>query len=144
MLDVAAFQALEDRRKAVQIESDRLRNERNVHAKAVGKAKASGQDIAPLIAQSDALGAQLETTEKDLAAIQQEMEHLQLGIPNMPHPGVPDGRDETANVEVRRHGEPRKFDFEPLDHVALGEKSGQLDFETAGTISGSRFAIMKG
>lgn len=144
VLDVMAFNALEEQRKAAQIEADRLRNERNNQAKAVGKAKASGQDIAPLLAQSETLGAQLVCAEQKLGETQQQLDHLQLGLPNMLHTSVPQGRDESANVEVRRHGELRKFDFEPLDHTALGEKLAALDFDAASKISGARFVVMKG
>ncbi len=143
-LDVGAFNGLEEARKLLQIESDRLRNERNTHAKAVGKAKAAGQDIAPLLAQSEALGGQLADVERKLGEVQQRLEELQLGLPNLLHASVPDGKDETANVEVRRHGEPRRFDFTALDHVALGEKLGAMDFESAGKISGARFVVLKG
>ncbi|HEU4529529.1 MAG TPA: serine--tRNA ligase [Steroidobacteraceae bacterium] len=142
--DVAAFRALEERRKACQIEVDRLRAERNNSAKAVGKAKASGQDIAPLIAQSEALGAQLQEQDAKLGELQAELERLQLGLPNLLHDSVPEGRDETANREVRRWGEPRPFDFEPKDHVALGEAMRGMDFESAGKISGARFVVMSG
>ncbi len=142
--DVAAFKALEERRKGCQIEVDRLRAERNNSAKAVGKAKASGQDIAPLIAQSEALGGQLQEQDAKLAELQGELERLQLGLPNLLHESVPDGGDESANREVRRWGEPRRFDFEPKDHVALGEGLKGMDFEVAGRISGARFAVMSG
>jgi len=142
--DVAAFKALEEQRKACQIEVDRLRNERNNQAKAVGKAKAGGQDVAPLIAQSEALGAQLQAQDARLAELQAELERLQLGLPNLLHESVPDGSDESANEEVRRWGEPRKLDFEPQDHVALGEALHGMNFEVAGRISGARFVVMSG
>jgi seryl-tRNA synthetase len=141
-LDVAELKALDDRRKVAQLEVDRLRNERNAHAKAVGKAKASGADIAPLLKAAEAMGADLVTREQELESLQAKFDELQLGIPNLLHASVPDGRDEAANVEVRRWGEAPKFDFEPLDHVALGEGLGQLDFEAAGRISGARFVVM--
>ncbi len=143
VLDVAAFSALEDQRKAVQIDADRLRAERNAGAKAVGQAKAKGQDASALLARGEALGAELQGVEKQLEVIQAELAALQLGLPNLLHTSVPDGRDESANVEVRRWGEPRIFDFEPKDHVAIGEKMG-MDFEAAGRISGARFVVMTG
>ena len=143
-LDTAAFAALEERRKATQIEADRLRNERNVRSKAVGQAKAKGHDVAPLLAEVAALGTELDRAEAALAAVQAEVEALALGIPNLLHESVPEGRDERSNVEVRRSGEPRCFGFEPKDHVALGEALGGLDFETAGRIAGARFAVMSG
>ncbi|MGH8264673.1 MAG: serine--tRNA ligase [Steroidobacteraceae bacterium] len=141
-LDVAALKALDDKRKAAQLEVDRLRNERNAHARAVGKAKAGGADIAPLLQAAETMGADLVARERELESIQAEVDRLQLGIPNLLHESVPDGRDESANVEVRRWGEPSKFDFEAKDHVAVGEGLGQLDFEAAGRISGARFAVM--
>ena len=143
-LDVAALKALDERRKTAQLEVDRLRNERKEHSKAVGKAKASGADIAPLLKAADAMGTDLVAREQELATVQTELDRLQLEIPNLLHASVPDGRDESANVEVRRWGEPPKFDFEARDHVALGEGLGQLDFEAAGRISGARFAVMSG
>ncbi len=143
-LDTAAFAALEERRKATQVEADRLRNERNVRSRAVGQAKAQGRDVAPLLAEVATLGAELERAEAALAAVQAEVESLVLEIPNLLHDSVPEGADESANVEVRRSGEPRRFDFEPKDHVALGEALGGLDFETAGRIAGARFAVMSG
>ncbi len=142
-LDVAGFSALEEQRKAVQIDADRLRAERNSVAKAVGQAKAKGQDAAPLLARGEALGAELQGIEKRLEAIQAELAAVQMGLPNVLHSTVPDGRDESANVEVRRWGEPRKFTFEPKDHVTVGAPLG-MDFEAAGRISGARFVVMTG
>ena len=143
VLDVATFAALEEQRKAVQIEADRLRAERNANAKAVGHAKSKGQDAAALLAAGESLGAQLQGVEKQLEAIQAQVADLQLGLPNILHSSVPDGRDESANVEVRRWGIPRQFDFAPKDHVALGEHIG-MDFEAAGRISGARFVVLTG
>ena len=143
VLDTAAFGALEEQRKAVQIEADRLRAERNAGAKAVGMAKAKGQDVAALLAAGEALGSQVQAAEAQLESIQSQLGALQLGLPNLLHASVPDGRDESANVEVRRWGTPRQFSFEAKDHVALGEPLG-LDFEAAGRISGARFAVMTG
>ena len=142
-LDVAAFAALEEQRKTVQIESDRLRAERNANAKAVGHAKAKGLDAGALLAVGESLGAQLQGIEKRLEAIQAEVSSLQLGLPNILHTSVPEGRDEAANVEVRRQGVARQFEFAPKDHVALGERMG-MDFEAAGRISGARFAVLTG
>ena len=143
VLDVATFAALEEQRKAVQIEADRLRAERNANAKAVGQAKAKGQDAGALLAAGEALGGQLQGVDKQLEVIQAQVASLQLELPNIPHASVPDGRDEAANVEVRRWGVPRQFDFTPKDHVALGERIG-MDFEAAGRISGARFVVMTG
>ena len=143
VLDVAGFAALEEQRKAVQIEADRLRAERNAGAKAVGQAKAKGQDVAALLARGEALGSELQAIEKQLDAVQAELTALQLGLPNLLHASVPVGRDESANVEMRRWGEPRQFSFDPKDHVAVGERIG-MDFEAAGRISGARFVVMTG
>jgi seryl-tRNA synthetase len=142
-LDVAAFAALEERRKAVQIDADRLRAERNANAKAVGHAKSKGQDAAALMRSGETLGEQLQGVDRDLEDIQAQVLALQLGLPNILHSSVPDGRDEEANLEVRRSGVPRQFDFPPKDHVALGERLG-MDFEAAGRISGARFVVMTG
>ncbi len=142
-LDVASFAALEDERKSVQIEADKLRAERNANAKAVGFAKAKGQDAAALLAAGESLGAGLMGIEKRLEVIQSRIADLQMGLPNILHASVPEGRDESANVEVRRWGMPREFAFEPKDHVAVGEPLG-LDFEAAGRISGARFVVMTG
>ena len=143
-LDVAELSALEERRKQLQIDSDRLRNERNTQAKAVGKAKAAGQDIAPLLARAESLGGELQALETRLAEIQTRLDQMLLGLPNLLHSSVPEGSDESANAEVRRWGEPRKFEFEARDHVALGEALGGLDFEVAGKIAGARFAVLSG
>jgi seryl-tRNA synthetase len=142
--DRAGYVELEERRKALQIEVDRLRNERNTRSKTIGRAKAQGQDIAPLLAEVESLGDELARADDGLAAAQADLDAMLLGLPNLPHDSVPDGRDESANVELRRWGEPRPFDFEPLDHIAIGEKLGGLDFESAGRLSGARFAVMRG
>ncbi len=143
-LDVAAFTAFEERRKTAQVESDRVRAERNANAKAVGMAKGKGEDASALLARAEELTKQLAASDAAIAAVQTELDAWQLGLPNLLHESVPEGRDETANKEVRRWGEPRKFDFTPKDHVDLGEKLGGLDFESAAKISGARFSVMKG
>lgn len=143
VLDVAAFAALEDQRKSLQIEADRLRSERNANAKAVGFAKSKGEDVAALLAAGESLGGGLQAVEKQLEIVQAQITDLQMGLPNILDASVPDGRDESANVEVRRWGMPREFTFEPKDHVALGEPLG-MDFEAAGRISGARFVVMSG
>ncbi|MGA2342638.1 MAG: serine--tRNA ligase [Steroidobacteraceae bacterium] len=142
-LDVAAASALEERRKASQIEADRLRAERNANAKAAGQAKAQSRDAAPLLALGESLAAELKVAEGELETIQTELSSWQLGLPNLLHASVPDGRDETSNVEVRRWGEPRKLDFAPKDHVEVGARLG-LDFDAAARISGARFVVMTG
>jgi seryl-tRNA synthetase len=143
-LDVAAFQALEERRKAAQVDSDRLRSERNANAKAVGMAKGKGEDAGALLKRGEQLTHELEKADAAITQIQAQLDAWQLGLPNMLHESVPEGRDETANKEVRRSGEPRKFEFTPKDHVEIGEKLGGLDFEAAAKISGARFSIMRG
>jgi seryl-tRNA synthetase len=144
VLDVQRLETLEEKRKRFQIEADRLRAERNTNAKAVGGAKARGQDVAPLMARGASLIQELENADQALTRVQAELESWQLELPNLLHDSVPDGRDESANVEVRRWGEPRRFAFEPCDHVSIGERLGGLDFEAAARISGARFVVMRG
>ncbi len=143
-LDVAAFQDFEERRKALQVRVEQARNERNVRSKEIGKLKAAGADTAVLMATVKELGDALTAGEAELETLQQQLSQLQLGLPNLLQAEVPDGRDETANVEVRRWGTPRNFDFKAKDHVDLGSGSGLLDFDAAGLISGARFAVMRG
>jgi seryl-tRNA synthetase len=143
VLDIPAFAAIEERRKAAQIHADALRAERNANAKAVGFAKAQGQETGALLGAGEALGAKLSEAERTLETLQAELSELQLGLPNLLHQSVPDGRDEQANVEVRRWGKPRVFSFEPKDHVAAGAPLG-MDFEAAARMSGARFVVMTG
>jgi len=143
VLDVNRFAALEEQRKSLQVEADRLRAERNAQAKAVGIAKSKGQDASVLLAAGESVGLALQGVEQRLEAVQTQINDLQMGLPNILHASVPDGHDESANVEVRRFGMPREFTFEPKDHVALGERLG-MDFEAAGRISGARFVVMSG
>jgi len=143
-LDVQALALLEEKRRRWQIESDRLRAARNSHAKAVGQARGRGEDIAPLTHAGEHLAHQLLQVDGELARALTALENWQLDLPNLLHESVPEGRDESANVELARHGEPRQFAFEPRDHVAIGEALGQLDFEAAGRISGARFAVIRG
>jgi seryl-tRNA synthetase len=143
-LDVSRLNSLEETRKKWQVRSDELRSERNTHAKTVGKAKAQGQDIAPLLQQVESLGAELAKAEAQLAAVQAQLDEIVLGIPNLLHESVPEGRDEGANVELRRWGTPRTFDFKPQDHVEIGERLNQVDFAAAGKISGARFTVLSG
>ena len=144
VLDVAAFNALEERRKPLQIDADRLRAERNAISRAIGIAKGKGEDSAPLLARGEALGAELNAAEAGLVHVQGLVDQWLAGLPNTLHESVPDGRDESANVELRRWGAPRQFDFTPLDHVDVGTKLGGLDFDAAGRISGTRFTVMRG
>ena len=142
--DADAYLALEKRRKALQVQTEELRNERNTRSKSIGKAKAQGEDIEPLLAAVNELGDKLDASEAEFQAVQAEVRDLELGLPNLLQDDVPDGAGEEDNTEVRRWGEPREFDFEPRDHVELGERLGLLDFETASKMSGSRFAVMRG
>ena len=142
--DVASFQSLENARKTQQIETDRIRAERNAKAKAVGMAKAKGGDVAALIAEGEQLAAQLGDAEKSLQAVQDELDAFQLSLPNLLQDSVPDGADESANIEVRRWGTPREFDFTPRDHVDLGESLDKgMDFEAGARIAGSRFVVLR-
>jgi seryl-tRNA synthetase len=143
VLDVGALKALEEKRKPWQVEVDRLRAERNANAKAVGMAKGRGADVGALIAKGEGLTAGLVEAEAALTALQSELEQWQLGLPNLLHESVPDGREESANREVRRWGEPRRFAFTPRDHVEIGERLGGLDFEAAARLSGARFVVMR-
>jgi len=144
VLDTDSLQALEARRKDIQMQTQQLQAERNSRSKGIGKAKAAGEDIAPLLKEVEGLGSQLKKKEDELAAVQDELNSILLGIPNIPHASVPDGKGEEDNPEIRRWGEPPGFDFEPKDHVDLGEHLGQLDFETAAKLTGSRFSVMQG
>ncbi|MBV8740960.1 MAG: serine--tRNA ligase [Sinobacteraceae bacterium] len=141
-LDVAALRALEEKRKPIQVQADRLRAERNANARAVGMAKGRGEDTAALIARSEGLATELADAEQALAAVQEELEQWQLGLPNLLHESVPEGRDEAANVELRRWGEPRRFEFQPRDHTDIGERLGMMDFAAASRISGARFVVL--
>jgi seryl-tRNA synthetase len=143
-LDVDAFRALEEKRKTAQVESDRLRAERNANAKAVGMAKGRGEDASLLLARGEALTGELAAAERELTAVQEALESWQMGLPNLLNESVPDGRGEDDNVEVRRWGEPRRFEFEAKDHVQVGEKLGGLDFEAAARMSGARFVVIRG
>ncbi|MDZ7754437.1 MAG: serine--tRNA ligase [Gammaproteobacteria bacterium] len=141
-LDRERLAALEEERKAVQVRTQELQNERNSRSKAIGKAKAAGEDIEPLRLEVARLGDELKAGEARLGVLQDELDDILLGIPNLLDPSVPDGRDEADNVEQRRWGTPREFAFEPLDHVDIGGGLGMLDMETAAKIAGSRFTLM--
>jgi seryl-tRNA synthetase len=138
------YNELEAKRRDIQVQTENLQNERNTRSKNIGKAKAAGEDIKPLLAEVQDLGDQLDAAKAQLTAVADELDNLLMGMPNLPDASVPEGMDEDDNVEVRRWGTPREFDFEPLDHVALGEQDGGLDFETAAKLTGSRFAVMTG
>ncbi|WP_019601732.1 serine--tRNA ligase [Teredinibacter turnerae] len=143
-LDVERIQQLEDTRKVVQVESENLQQERNTRSKSIGKAKAAGEDIAPLLKEVDNLKSALSEAEQKLGAVQAELDEIIAGVPNVLADEVPEGKNEDDNVQVSQWGTPREFDFEVKDHVDVGAGLKGLDFETAGKITGSRFAVMTG
>jgi len=143
-LDTDTLQALEEQRKAIQVQTQNLQAERNSRSKGIGKAKAAGEDIAPLLQEVEGLGEQLGKQEEELAQLQEQLNSILMGIPNILHESVPEGKGEDDNVELRKWGELPAFDFEPKDHVELGEQLGQLDFETAAKVTGSRFSVIQG
>ena len=147
-LDINALEALEERRKSVQSKTEQLQAERNSSSKSIGKAKAAGEDIQPLLEAVASLGGQLTEAEAELKEIQQGFEDIVLSMPNMPADDVPAGKSEDDNIEVSLWGEPKSFDFEARDHVELGEalagKGGLMDFEAGSKLTGSRFVVMRG
>ena len=143
-LDIGPVADLETRRKALQVEAQELQNERNTKSKAIGKAKAAGGDIQPLLDEVATLGDRLKAANDALLEVQDALRIVALGMPNLPDASVPDGADENDNREERRWGEPRAFDFEPKDHVDLGAGLDMLDFDVAAKLTGSRFAVMSG
>ncbi|MBN47402.1 MULTISPECIES: serine--tRNA ligase [unclassified Methylophaga] len=143
-LDVILLATLETERRQAQLDAQSLQTERNARSKMIGKAKASGEDIAPLLAEIDDLGDQHKAAEARLAKVLDQLNDLAMSIPNIPQDDVPEGKDENDNVEVSRWGAPRQFDFEPKDHVDLGAGLQQMDFETAAKISGARFVTLTG
>ena len=144
ILDVDNITQLEEKRKALQVKTETLQAERNARSKAIGAAKARGEDIAPLLAEVDLMGAELEQGKVELEKVQNALNDIALNIPNIPADEVPLGKDDSENLEVSCWGEPRKFDFEVKDHVALGENLQGLDFASAVKLTGSRFVVMKG
>lgn len=143
-LDIEKMKSLEEQRKALQIEQQELQNERNTKSKSIGKAKAAGEDVQPLLDEVAGLGDKLKAVSEKSDAIQTELHALMMSMPNTPHDSVPDGKDEEDNREERIWGEIPTFDFEPKDHVDLGEGVKQLDFDTAAKVTGSRFVSMSG
>ncbi|EOB7507408.1 serine--tRNA ligase [Providencia stuartii] len=143
-LDVEKLRELEERRKVLQVETESLQAERNSRSKSIGAAKARGEDIEPLRQEVNQLGEKLDAAKLALDKLQQEIRDIALSIPNMPDDAVPDGKDDSDNVEVARWGEPRQYDFEVKDHVSLGELAGGLDFPAAVKLTGARFVVMKG
>jgi seryl-tRNA synthetase len=143
VFDTTVYEALESRRKDVQIKTQNLQNEKNKSAKSIGQAKAKGEEIQPLLDQVQHLGDQLKEAETELSAIQQEMAAIMEAIPNFLDEVVPEGKDEEDNVEISCWGEVPAFSFQAKDHVDLGETKG-LDFELAAKITSARFAVLKG
>ena len=144
VLDAARFRALEDERKTLQSDTQALQAKRNELAKRIGQAKGKGEDASALMAESKSLNDALVGGEQRLAALQDELRAFVEVIPNLPHASVPVGKGEQDNVELRRVGMPRSFDFAVKDHVDLGAGLAQLDFDVATKIAGARFAVMKG
>jgi seryl-tRNA synthetase len=143
-LDTAAFESLEGERKDIQTRTQALQNRRNVASKAIGAAKGKGEDASALLAEVAGLGDELKALESALGEVQTKLRDFLLVLPNLAHADVPVGRAEADNVEVRRHGMPRVFDFAVKDHADLGEALGLLDFATAAKLSGSRFVFLRG
>jgi len=141
--DVAKFNKLEDQRKVIQVQTQDLQNLRNTKSKAIGQAKASGENIKPLLEEVSDLGEKLDNAKSALNDLQLKIDEIVMAIPNIPHPSVPEGQSEDENIELSKWGEPKKFDFEPKDHVDLGEMHG-IDFAAAAKISGSRFVVITG
>ena len=142
--DTATFEQLEERRRGLQVRTETLQSEQNKKSKSIGKAKASGEDIQPLLDEVDDLKARKSEAEDQLRELQEELNHFLAAIPNVPDEGVPVGKDDDDNVELRTWGTPREFSFEPQDHVALGEALHGMDFETATNLAHSRFVVMRG
>ncbi|RLJ19495.1 serine--tRNA ligase [bacterium endosymbiont of Escarpia laminata] len=143
-LDKERILSLETRRKELQVQAQELQSERNSRSKSIGKAKAAGEDIQPLLAEVADLGDKLKQLQEVLNKVQTELRDISLVIPNIPHDSVPDGKSEDDNREERRWGEPQAFDFEPKDHVDLGEAKGLMDFDAASKLTGSRFVTLHG
>jgi seryl-tRNA synthetase (EC 6.1.1.11) len=142
--DIATFEQLEERRRAIQVRTENLQSEQNKRSKSIGKAKAAGEDIKPLLEEVESLKQQRGDAEDELRSVQESLNAFFAGIPNLPDDDVPPGASEDDNVETRVWGTPREFDFDPKDHVALGEQLKGLDFEKATQLAHSRFAVMRG
>src|SRR4051812_13567906 len=143
-IDVAAFRMLEEQRKKAQVRTQDLQSKRNTSSKLIGELKRKGGDTSALMSDMSAVGDELKAIERDLEAIQEKLAGMLLMIPNLPHASVPVGKSLDDNVELRRVGEPRKFQFPVKDHVDIGTALGLLDFDAAAKISGARFTLMKG
>jgi len=143
-LDVKKFNELESQRKDIQVKTQELQSERNAKSKGIGKAKAAGEDIQPLLDAVSTLGDELDAAKSTLDEVQSQLNDMLMSMPNILHESVPAGKSEDDNIEVRKWGEPGQFDFEPKDHVDLGAPNDWLDFEMAAKITGSRFVVMHG
>ncbi|MDG2316838.1 MAG: serine--tRNA ligase [Gammaproteobacteria bacterium] len=144
VLDNDFYQGLENERKTLQSKVEKLRHNRNERSKAIGQAKAAGNDIEPLKAEVENLGSMLSASESRLHDLQIELDRFLSGLPNLLHESVPSGLDECSNEVIRSWGDPRDFSFKPKDHVVLGEELGLIDFDAASKISGSRFVVLSG
>ncbi|WP_371372236.1 serine--tRNA ligase [Thalassotalea aquiviva] len=144
-LDTQALTALEEERKELQVRTQELQNQRNTRSKSIGQAKARGEDIQPLLAEVGELGSQLDAAKEELNVILAKIDEIASKIPNLPDQSVPDGKDENDNVEIRRWGTPREFDFDVKDHVDIATALDKgLDFEAGAKLSGTRFVVMRG
>lgn len=143
-LDTAFWQQVETERKAIQVKTEALQAKKNAGAKQVGLMKRNGENTDALMAEMATISSDMKQAEDELKALQDKIQAAALTIPNLPDESVPDGEDENDNVEVRKWGEPRQFDFDIKDHSDLGEALGQLDFEMAAKLTGSRFSVLKG
>ncbi|WP_345846262.1 serine--tRNA ligase [Shewanella algae] len=144
ILDVDRLTKLEEKRKSLQVETEELQASRNAISKSIGQAKSRGEDVAPIMAQVGDLGSQLDSKKQELSALLEELDAIAMSIPNLPDESAPVGADENDNVEIRRWGTPREFDFPVRDHVDLGELLKGLDFKSAVKVTGSRFIFMQG
>ncbi len=143
MLDTAAFQGLEQERKAIQTRTQELQAKRNATSKQIGQAKAKGEDVSAIMAEVAGLGDELKAAEAQLEKVQASMQDILLSVPNLPHESVPMGKSEADNVEIRQWGTPRTFDFPVRDHVDVGEGLSMLDFAAAAKLSGARFTLLR-
>ncbi|MGL5738384.1 MAG: serine--tRNA ligase [Plesiomonas shigelloides] len=143
-LDVDTLNALEEKRKVLQVKTENLQAERNARSKAIGLAKSRGEDIQPLLDEVASMGSELDAAKVELDQLQEELRGIALSIPNIPSDEVPTGKDENDNQEVRRWGTPRQYDFDVRDHVDLGDISGGMDFAAGAKLSGARFVVLKG
>lgn len=141
-LDVTALTAIETKRKAIQTHTEQLQSKRNALSKAIGQAKAKGEDTGQLMEDAARINNELQTAEIQLASLKQELQDITYGIPNLPNEAVPEGNSEDDNVEVRRWGTPKEFNFTPKDHVELGEQLKLIDFDAAAKIAGARFVVL--